>query len=98
MDFKVILSPRSIRDLQEIVRYISLDNTAAALRFGDYLIDQARSLATFPERGRQVPEVGDPGVREIIARSYRIVYRVSHDQRVVEISRFWHAARGSPLI
>jgi toxin ParE1/3/4 len=98
MDYKVILSPRSIQDLQEIVRYISWDNPGQAEKFGRLLIDKTRSLETFPEMGREVPELGDPEVREIIFRSYRIVYRVWKDRKLVEISRFWHGARGSPEI
>lgn len=98
MDYKVILSPRSIQDLQEIVRYISLDNPAQAEKFGRLLIEKTRVLETFPEIGREVPELGDPGIREIIFRSYRIVYRFRKDEEVVEISRFWHGARGSPEI
>jgi plasmid stabilization system protein ParE len=43
--------------------------------------------------GREVPEIGDEAVREIIVRSYRVVYRVRHPNREVEISRFWHGAR-----
>ena len=55
MDCKVILSPRAIQDLKEIVRYTSFDNAKAAERLGYALIDAALSLATFPERGRLVP-------------------------------------------
>lgn len=98
MDYKVILSPRSIQDLQEIVRYISWDNPSHAEKFGRLLIDKARSLETFPEMGRVVPELGHPEFREVIFRSYRIVYRLQKDKKLVEISRFWHGARGSPQI
>jgi plasmid stabilization system protein ParE len=66
MDCKVILSPRSIQDLREIVRYISFDNPKAAERFGYALIDAALSLGTMPERGRFVPELADGITREII--------------------------------
>ncbi len=44
MDCKVILSPRAIQDLGEIVRYISFDNPQAAERLGYALIDAALSL------------------------------------------------------
>lgn len=53
-------------------------------------------LSSLPERGRVVPEIGHTAIREIIFRSYRIVYRVQPG--LVEIIRFWHAARGSPEI
>ena|SRR6267378_1932539 len=50
MDCKVILSPRAIQDLREIVRYISLDDAHSAEKFGYALIDAARSLGKLPER------------------------------------------------
>ena len=96
MDCKVILSPRAIQDLKEIVHYISFDNPKVAERFGYALIDAALSLATLPERGRFVPEFGDSLTREIIYSPYRIVYRFDLHRKVVFVSRFWHAARGIP--
>ena len=95
MDYKVILSPRVIQDLQEIVRYIAWDSPVGAERFGNKLLDKAQSLSFLPERGRVVPEFKDPQVRELLLGSYRIVYRVKLTERLVEISRFWHAAQGS---
>ncbi len=98
MDCKVILSPRAIQDLSEIVRYISFDNPRAAEKFGYALIDAALSLRTLPERGRFVPEFADGITREIIYGSYRIVYRINTEQNAVWVSRFWHAARGTPQV
>ena len=95
-NFKVIFAPQAGRDLENIVYYIAKQAGAdVAERFGIQLIEKALSLKTFPERGRVVPEVGEP-YREIIFRSYRIVYRLRND--LVEIVRFWHAARGIPQI
>jgi plasmid stabilization system protein ParE len=45
-----------------------------------------------------VPEFGRPEVREIIFRSYRIIYRINQTDRSLEIVRFWHGARGFPHI
>ena len=98
MDCKVILSPRAVQDLGEIVRYISFDNPQAAERFGYTLIDVALSLKNLPERGRFVPEFPDGVTREILHGHYRIVYRFNQDQKAVWVSRFWHAARGTPEI
>ncbi len=44
MDLKVILSPRAIERLEEIVRYIARDNPGAAERFGMRLIERNRRL------------------------------------------------------
>jgi plasmid stabilization system protein ParE len=60
------------------------------------IIDAALSLTTPPKRGRLVPEFDDDMTREIIHNPYRIVYRFDAKQKVVFVSRFWHAARGTP--
>lgn len=75
-----------------------LHNPEAALRFGLKLLEKPKLLAEFPELGRMVPEFQDPLIREIIHRSYRIVYRVVHTTKHIEIARFWHGARGIPDI
>lgn len=84
MDFKIILAPRAIQDLQEIVRYISFDNPTRAESFGRELIEKTKLLRGFPEMGRVVPEFGDSRIRELIHLSYRIVYRVDHENQTVE--------------
>jgi toxin ParE1/3/4 len=66
MGFKVIFTSQSIGDLEEIVTFIAQDNPERARAFGYELIDRALSVATFPERGRLVSEMGDPAVREIM--------------------------------
>lgn len=96
MAYQVGLSPSARRDLQGIVRYISLDNPDRARTFGEFLVSKTKPLSDFPEMGRVVPELEDPTIREIIVRSYRVVYRVDHAVRRIEVVRFWHAARGKP--
>ena len=96
MDYQVKLSRSARSDIQDIVRYISIDDHGRALRFGRFLIQHGRSLSKFPERGRVVPEFEDESIREIFVKAYRIVYRVRHDERSIEIVRFWHAGRGQP--
>jgi plasmid stabilization system protein ParE len=66
MDFQVILMPMALKDLEEITRHIAKDDAGVAERFGNKLIDRTLSLATFPKRGRVVPEFDDPTLREII--------------------------------
>jgi len=98
MDFKVFLSDDALSDLERIVTFIAPHNAAAAAQMGNHLLDAALSLHSFPERGRMVPEFGRPEVREIIFRSYRIIYRINQTDRSLEIVRFWHGARGFPHI
>ncbi|HYN24032.1 MAG TPA: type II toxin-antitoxin system RelE/ParE family toxin [Pyrinomonadaceae bacterium] len=98
MDYQVVLSPSARADLRDIVRYISFDAPDRALQFGLFLTSRTRLLAQSPELGRIVPEFEDPFIREIVVRSYRVVYRVDNSRRLVEVIRFWHAARGTPEI
>jgi toxin ParE1/3/4 len=98
MDFKVFLSDDALSDLERIVAYIAPHNAIAAERLGNQLLDAALSLRTFPERGRVVPEFRRQELREIIFRSYRIIYRMNDTDQSLEIVRFWHGARGFPHI
>ncbi len=96
MDYQLTFSPSARRDLQDIVRYISLDAPERAISFGKFLIEKTKMLSQFPEMGRVVPEFGDPNIKEIIVRAYRVIYRIDQNAAKVEIVRFWHAARGQP--
>jgi plasmid stabilization system protein ParE len=98
MGWKVIIAPSAQADLEDIVRYIARHNPDAAVRMGNGLIARAEGLAAFPELGRVVPEFRQPDLREVIHRTFRVIYRVKREGEVVEIVRFWHGARGFPQI
>jgi toxin ParE1/3/4 len=98
MDYKILISPRAREDLRVIVRFIARDNPTAAIRLGQLLIEKALSLENLPFRGRVVPELNEPAIRELVFKSYRIIYQISEDNRSVAILRYWHAARGTPEI
>jgi len=58
----------------------------------------SRSLRTMAERGRVVPELGIPTIREIFVRNHRLIYAVA-DERVWvlafiagprDFSKAWH--------
>jgi toxin ParE1/3/4 len=98
MGCPVILTEKSLRDLAQIVAFIARDNQERAEAFGYELINRALRVGDFPEQGRQVPEFGNPTVREIMHGSYRIIYRLTHNPTGIFVLRFWHAARGTPQI
>lgn len=83
--------------MAEIIAFIATDNPPAAERVSRALVRKTRLLVVFPELDRVVPEfMGVETARELVYRSYRIIYRVDHARRQVEVSRFWHGARGTP--
>ena len=78
-------------DLEQLAEYISKDSAHYAAAFVREVKSAARSLRTFSERGRVVPELENPSIREIFVRSYRLIYQVS--RKTVFILGFIHGAR-----
>lgn len=98
MAYKLIWSPAARDDLHDIVVFIARDNQHRAMSFGYELISETDRLREFPELGRIVPEYRNDGIREIIVRPYRIVYRVDQERKLCQIARVWHSARGLPQL
>ncbi|SRR5213083_3187026 len=96
MGWKVVFAPQALEQLEQIVRFIAHDDPEAGVRFGDYLLDRAVSLAQFPELG--TPYRKRPDIRRLLCKNYFIYYRLRRDKPVVEIMDFWHSARREPLI
>ena len=78
-------------DLAAIAEYIARDSEYYAAAFVQEIKEAAASLAEFAERGQIVPEFADPSIRELLVKSYRLVYRVS-EKRVVILTLI-HGAR-----
>jgi len=94
MDFRVEIKEPAIADLAEIVSYIAQDNPDAGRALGNHLLDAALSLEQAPHKGSVYPKL--PNIRKLTVRPYKIFYRVSDSRKVVEVLRFWHAARLEP--
>ena len=73
---RVIWSPLAIKRATEAAAYIAKDSPAAARRWVDELFEAAATLDRLPERGRQVPDLPRPDLRELLFGNYRIVYRL----------------------
>jgi len=78
-------------DLAGVAEYIARDSEYYAAAFVQEIKEATASLAQFAERGQIVPEFGDPSIRELLVKSYRLVYRVS-EKRVVILTLI-HGAR-----
>jgi toxin ParE1/3/4 len=87
----VIWTITAYKDLQNIVDYISQDSMYYALAFYDDVMDKAQTLNDFPHRGRVVPEMDDPEMREIFIHRYRLIYQI-HNDRII-IKTIIHGAR-----
>ncbi|MDP2681962.1 MAG: type II toxin-antitoxin system RelE/ParE family toxin [Deltaproteobacteria bacterium] len=88
---KVIWSYEAIDDLNALVEYIARDSSFYAAAFTQQIMDISRSLNEFSERGRIVPELGEPTIRELLIREYRLIYSI--EQSRVVILALVHGAR-----
>ena len=70
-------------DVENAADYIARDSEFYAAAFVQEIKEAAASLANFAERGQIVPESDDESIRELLVRSYRLVYKVSEKQVVI---------------
>lgn len=80
---KVVWSYEATTDLETLAKYIAKDSDFYAAAFVQEILDVSRSLDEFPERGRIVPEYGNPDVRELFVREYRLSYSVEKSRIVI---------------
>lgn len=73
---KVLWTEQAYARLASIYDYLARDNADAAARVVDEIINRTDRLEKYPRRGRRVPELSDPNLRELVYLNYRIVYRV----------------------
>ena len=91
MDRRVRWTETAWSDLEQVISYIARDSARYAASFAREARDASRSLRRFAERGRTVPELGQPDVREIFVRSYRLIYSIADD--IIYILGLIHGAR-----
>ena len=91
MDRRVVWTEAAWSDIEQLVAYVGRDSSHYAAAFAREVREASRSLSRLAERGRVVPEIENPSVREIFVRSYRLVYSVT--AQVVYILGFIHGAR-----
>ena len=92
---RVEWSERAFEALDEALAYVAQDSPRAAERLLSRLLEAAESLSELTERGRIVPELADPTIRELIVPPYRILYE--HDQERVRILALVHDAEAFRL-
>ncbi|HEY2930343.1 MAG TPA: type II toxin-antitoxin system RelE/ParE family toxin [Acidobacteriota bacterium] len=88
---QVIWSREARSALDEVLSYISQNSPIAAEQFLDQTLATAATLASFSERGRVVPEIGNSDTRELFIQRYRLIYEVTSTE--VRILAFVHGAR-----
>ena len=85
---EVVWAQRARQALDDALDYIAKDSLQNASSIAQRVIEQANSLESFSERGRIVPEVGDPTLRELLIDPFRLMYEVHQTQ--VHVVGFLH--------
>ena len=88
---RVVWTSNAQAALDEVLTHIAEESLVGAQRVLHAAIDLAASLETLSERGRVVPEIGKPTIREVFVYRYRMLYEVGTDD--VLILAFLHGAR-----
>ena len=83
MAHRVVWSRRALQDLEAIAEYIAEDSPAYAAVVVKNIVQQTRLLSQFPRSGRKVPEFDDENIRELLAYSYRIIYRFQENEVLI---------------
>lgn len=88
---KVVWSSRAQKDLIQIYNYISKDSLYYAQKTVNEIVKKTNKLYDFPQMGRKIENIQDIDYRELIYKSYKIIYKVQYS--TIYIHRIWHSAR-----
>ena len=88
---EVIWTTSARNELDDIVGYIAKDAPLSALAFLEEVLAAADTLATLAKRGRMVPELQNPSIRELFIKHYRLLYEI--EDRAVYVLGLIHGAR-----
>jgi toxin ParE1/3/4 len=84
-------SLQASEEFENICEYIEIDSIFYAKLFAEKLLYAIQNLEKFPKIGRIVPEINQTNIRELIYKSYRIIYRFNMDY--VDILSVFHGSR-----
>lgn len=88
---RIVWTEAAWDDLEATAEYIAKDSRRYAAALVREAKGVARSLASLSQRGRVVPELSDPSLRELFVRNHRLIYQVMPD--AVYIVGFIHGSR-----
>jgi toxin ParE1/3/4 len=88
---KIKWTNHALEELDDIANYISKDSPKYAQIIVKQIYEMVSHLKQFPKLGRKVPEYGDPELREILYKTYRIIYLIKKE--LLEVISIIHGSR-----
>lgn len=80
---KLVRQASYVRALQNILRYIALDNPLAAMQFERELNARLELAYTQPKMCRASNYMDDPNYRDLIYQGYTVIYKIEADRLVL---------------
>jgi len=96
VDFRLLFTQKALKNLAEIIGYIAEDDSQAAERFGNSLLDHVQLLTRFPRMGAAIRKRAR--VRKLSHSPILVYYRIRDDKRLIEILHLRHASRKPPKV
>jgi plasmid stabilization system protein ParE len=96
VDYRLLITQRALDDLAEIIGHIAEDDSDAASRFGNTLLDHKELLSRFPRMGSTIRERSQ--VRKLSHSPIVVYYQIRKDKHLVEILHLRHASRKEPQL
>lgn len=88
---RVAWTEPALEDLEAAAAYIARDSPRYAAAVVREAQEAARSLEGFSRRGRVVPELDEPAIREMFVRRFRLIYEIREEE--IFVLGFVHGAR-----
>tara|TARA_B100000809_G_C14882452_1_gene439699 strand:- start:61 stop:354 length:294 start_codon:yes stop_codon:yes gene_type:complete len=82
---KIVWSPLALEKLEASAKFIALDKPSAADKWVNDIFDRIDLLGSQPQLGREVPELLGSNYREVIFGSYRIIYKVESEIKILTL-------------
>ncbi len=80
---KIVWSFEATDDLNAMADYIAKDSAFYAAAFVQEIREASRSLRGLSERGRIVPELSNPNIRELFVKEYRLIYSIEESRVII---------------
>ena len=90
---KIVISNEAYKDIESIFEYISFDSIKYANETLSNIYSLIYKLETFPYLGKYVPEFSSKQYRQLLYKSYKIVYSVSEEKNTIYIHFIIHTKR-----
>ena len=95
--YKVKLTPRAFRDLDEIYSYIALEKLAPENAKGqtDRIKVALKTLDTMPQshQDRQTGSYAGRGYKQLIVDNYMAIFKINENQKIVQVVTIQYQGR-----